>query len=351
MRISQTGLDLIKHFEGLRLEAYEDIAGILTIGYGHTGTDVYPGQSITEPTAEDILRRDVNRFEEGVSQRVQVPIDQNQFDALVSLAFNIGLGAFGNSTVLKRLNNNDYIGAADAITWWNKATVNGVKTEVAGLTRRRAAEKALFLQDIGAGESCSNQSDSSRVTPQENTPRRGNVATSRTVEGGTIAGAGGAAGAGAAMMDGDDESDDDNDSDSDSDTDTETDVAPQEPPVSPEEETQAPASSDGDGSSDPENDACPADPDDIVTEAQAEECLQTEAAEDTGTDPDEMADSGATDDGPELTTETRASTVDDEGFTREDYEDIFQFVGAAIVILAVIYIILSRIDDWRNFRR
>ena len=148
MKISQVGVDLIKHFEGLELEAYQDVAGVWTIGYGYTGPEIKAGMSITEHEAEALFREDLMRFEQGVSDLVIGDISQNQFDALISLSYNIGLNAFKNSTALKRLNAGDVEGAAEAITWWNKATVNGVKREVLGLTRRRAAESALFLKDL-----------------------------------------------------------------------------------------------------------------------------------------------------------------------------------------------------------
>lgn len=152
MKISQTGLELIKNFEGRRLDAYYDIAGILTIGYGSTGPHVRKGMRITEQEAEDLLLEDLKRFEEGVTDAVKVMITQNQFDALVSLSFNIGMGAFRSSTALKRLNRNNYTGCAEAMTWWNKATVDGQKREVAGLTRRREAEAVLFLKPSGDGD-------------------------------------------------------------------------------------------------------------------------------------------------------------------------------------------------------
>ncbi len=149
MRISENGVDLIKRFEGLELEAYQDIAGVWTIGYGHT-KDVIEGQRISESEANMLLRADLSPREQVVSHFVKAALNQNQFDALVSLVYNIGRGAFIGSTCLKRLNQYppDYIGAADALTWWDQATVNGVTREVLGLVRRRAAEKELFLTPV-----------------------------------------------------------------------------------------------------------------------------------------------------------------------------------------------------------
>lgn len=146
MRVSHNGVYLIKRFEGLELEAYRDIAGVWTIGYGCTRPEyAYEGNRITEAEAERLLRLDISSREKTVDDVVRPPLNQNQFDALVSFEFNSG--GLAGSTALARLNGNppDHIGAADALTWWNKATVNGVKREVMGLTRRRAAEQELFL--------------------------------------------------------------------------------------------------------------------------------------------------------------------------------------------------------------
>lgn len=147
MRTSANGLALIKRFEGLELEAYQDIAGVWTIGYGHTGGRAIEGATLTAAQAEALLMQDLAPRELAVSGLVKAEINQNMFDALVSLVYNIGRERFRTSTCLRRLNQYppDYIGAADALTWFNKATVNGVLREVQGLTRRRAAEKELFL--------------------------------------------------------------------------------------------------------------------------------------------------------------------------------------------------------------
>lgn len=147
MEINREGLELIKRFEGLRLEAYQDVAGIWTIGYGHIRT-AKPGMVITEQEAERLLKEDLRDAERAVSDLVKVKINENEFSALVSLVFNIGRGAFSRSTTLRKLNAGDHKGAADAIELWNKATVSGKKTVVQGLVRRRAAEKALFLKPV-----------------------------------------------------------------------------------------------------------------------------------------------------------------------------------------------------------
>lgn len=148
MKTSAAGLSLIKRFEGLELEAYQDIAGIWTIGYGHTGADVKPGLVWTEQVAESALTRDLELREDVINQAVRVLLNQNEFDALVSFVYNVGGGAFRSSTALKRLNGGDRTGAAEALTWWDKAKVNGVLRPVKGLTIRRAAERDLFLRTI-----------------------------------------------------------------------------------------------------------------------------------------------------------------------------------------------------------
>ncbi len=142
MLISQEGIGLIKAFEGLKLNAYLCPAKVWTIGYGHTKT-ARSGQRITEQQAEDLLRQDLRTFEDGVNRQARVPLTQSQFDALVSLAFNIGTGALQRSTLLRMLNAGDYSGAANQFLRWNKAGGR----ELAGLTRRRIAEKALFERD------------------------------------------------------------------------------------------------------------------------------------------------------------------------------------------------------------
>lgn len=142
MRINQEGLELIKNFEGLELKAYQDVVGVWTIGYGSTGDHVKPGLKITEKEAEELLMQDLERFEDGVSRIVDVDLNSNQFSALVSFTFNLGVGALEKSTLLRKLNSGDYKGAANEFERWVFA--GGKK--LAGLKRRRKAEKALFLK-------------------------------------------------------------------------------------------------------------------------------------------------------------------------------------------------------------
>ncbi|MFM6208766.1 MAG: lysozyme [Planktothrix sp.] len=140
MTINSEGVKLIKSFEGMELEAYQDAVDVWTIGYGHTKT-VEPGMIITEAKAEELLRQDLEEFEEAVTEAVEVSINSNQFSALVSFCFNLGAGSLFQSTLLKLLNQGDFQGAADQFPRWNKA--GGQVLE--GLTRRRKAERALFL--------------------------------------------------------------------------------------------------------------------------------------------------------------------------------------------------------------
>jgi GH24 family phage-related lysozyme (muramidase) len=143
VKISEAGLSLIKSFEGCVLTAYLDAVGIWTVGYGHTGPSVHRGLTITQKLAEDILAQDVRRFELGVLNNVKVNLNQNEFDALVSFSFNVGVNALKNSTLLRMLNDGaDRSIVAAEFLRWNK----GGNKVLEGLTRRRQAEKALFLQ-------------------------------------------------------------------------------------------------------------------------------------------------------------------------------------------------------------
>lgn len=137
--ISQSGIDLVKRFEGLRLKAYKCPAGVWTIGYGHTGV-IYESMVITEEQAEKFLRNDLAMAESAVLKYAKT-VTQCQKDALASFVFNLGSGNFAKSTLLKKLRAGDIQGAADEFLKWNKA---GGK-ELEGLTKRRAAERALFL--------------------------------------------------------------------------------------------------------------------------------------------------------------------------------------------------------------
>lgn len=140
MKISNTGIDLVKSFEGLCLKAYLCPAKVWTIGYGSTGPHVKAEMVISEAEAEELLREDLARFERGVSNVVGT-CTQGQFDAMTSFAFNVGLGALQKSTLLKMHKAGTYGAAAQQFLRWNKA---GGKV-LAGLTRRREAERKLYL--------------------------------------------------------------------------------------------------------------------------------------------------------------------------------------------------------------
>lgn len=138
MKTGPKGLALVKEFEGLRLKAYRCPAGIWTIGYGSTGKAVHEGLTITAEQAEEWLKRDLARFEKRVSVLVIVPLNQSQFDALVSFDFNTG--ALGRSTLLRLLNRGEYETVPAELAKWTR----GGGKVLPGLVRRRAAEAALF---------------------------------------------------------------------------------------------------------------------------------------------------------------------------------------------------------------
>lgn len=152
METSENGIDFIKSHEGLRLTQYLDQAGLPTIGYGHLikpNESFYLGRTITEQEAEDLLVMDLKRAETAVEMGIFVPLTQNQFDALVSLVFNIGSGNFNSSTLKGRINNN-FTPAEIEEAWlrWDKVRINGVLTPSAGLKKRRADEVALYFSRI-----------------------------------------------------------------------------------------------------------------------------------------------------------------------------------------------------------
>jgi lysozyme len=142
MAIAESTLDYITKEEGFRNKAYKDSKGLLTIGVGHLIKASEPhlvNATLTDEQVKELLRSDLKWCSEAVETSVKVSLTQKQFDALYSLCFNIGEGAFKKSTVVRRLNENDYKGAADAIEMWNKPAV---------LIPRRKREKALFLADL-----------------------------------------------------------------------------------------------------------------------------------------------------------------------------------------------------------
>lgn len=153
MKTSTNGVQVLHYFEQCRLTAYPDPGSKdghpWTIGWGHTGPDVFPGLVWTKDKADAVFVQDLGRFERDVARLVEVPINQGHFDALVSFAYNVGpdidadtiAEGLGDSTLLRKLNAGDFLGAADEFPKWNK---NDGKVML-GLRRRRAAERALFL--------------------------------------------------------------------------------------------------------------------------------------------------------------------------------------------------------------
>lgn len=153
MKVSAAGRKAIAAHEGVRLKAYPDPATggePWTIGVGHTSAagppKVYKGLTITAEECDEILSRDLATFERAVEKAVTVPLNQNQFDALVSFTFNVGAGNLQKSTLLRNLNARDYRGAADQFPVWNKAAGK----VMAGLTGRRAEERAQFQRPVPA---------------------------------------------------------------------------------------------------------------------------------------------------------------------------------------------------------
>lgn len=146
MRMTDEGLALIRQFEGFRGSAYRDAVGVWTIGYGHTAMagppDVFPGLCISHDEAVGILARDVEVFARGVSAALHVAVTDGQFSALVSFAYNVGLGNFRKSSVLRAVNAGDLAAVPRRLNLWVKA---GGRT-LPGLVRRRAAEGALFTR-------------------------------------------------------------------------------------------------------------------------------------------------------------------------------------------------------------
>lgn len=142
MRISEPGLNLIRQHEGCRLEAYKDSAGVWTIGFGST-RHVHEGMKITLSEADDRLEQDVKVAEDAIARHVTVSLKQSQWDALVSFVFNVGVGAFADSTLLQELNAGNELYVPRELTRWVHAGGKPLK----GLARRRVDEAALFLRD------------------------------------------------------------------------------------------------------------------------------------------------------------------------------------------------------------
>lgn len=181
MKTSEDGIKLIKEFESMILTAYPDPATggePWTIGYGHTSQAgppaVFKGLRITKQEAEDILQKDLLKYEAGVEKLVKGPITQNQFDALVSFAFNCGLGNLEKSTLLKKVNSKDFDKVPAEFMKWTKA--NG--REMKGLVRRRRAETAMW-RNVDESDPAI-PSEEARAKPDRPTPKK---SMSSSVEG------------------------------------------------------------------------------------------------------------------------------------------------------------------------
>lgn len=140
MQYSKKGLELTESFEACKLTAYQDVKGVWTIGWGHTGPDVHPGLTITQEQAEQFLALDVNWANNVVNGLVHASLTQSEHDALVDFVFNVGAGNFTHSTMLKELNGGNMVMAALEFEKWDMAG----GTVVAGLLRRREAEERMF---------------------------------------------------------------------------------------------------------------------------------------------------------------------------------------------------------------
>jgi len=190
--ISNEGIELIKRFEGLHkiqkdgmISSYQCSAGKWTIGWGST-KGVRSGMKITKDEAELRLREDLRNSEADVKRYVSVPLTQGQYDALVSFVFNLGGGNFRSSTLLKKLNQGLYNDCPEQILRWNKARVAGKLTVLNGLTRRRAAEAAVFSRDAKLPSDEGGPIGPQKVTAAASTKP---LAKSKTMAGAGVAGA------------------------------------------------------------------------------------------------------------------------------------------------------------------
>lgn len=144
LHINQAGLAIIKNHEGLELIAYQSIGGGYHIGYGH-GADVVPGMTVTASEAEELLIEDIAGIESAIRAAITVPLNDNEFSALVSFTYNVGTSAFWSSSVLTELNAGNRTAAADSFMMWNKMSRDGQLIENMALTERREGERGLFL--------------------------------------------------------------------------------------------------------------------------------------------------------------------------------------------------------------
>jgi lysozyme len=195
MNTSDFGRKMIAAFEGVRLETYRCPAGVLTIGIGVTGSEARPGRRITREEAFRMFRQFLaTEYEPGVRKLLKREPTQGQFDAMVSLAFNIGLGAFARSSVLKFFNRREDEQAAGAFALWNKAKVAGKRQALPGLTRRRSSEALAYqgIQDANFNGRHDSDEPIYGAMPQKVGRSREKLRQSGTAQGAGVAGLGGA---------------------------------------------------------------------------------------------------------------------------------------------------------------
>lgn len=335
MRTSDNGIALIKRWEGLELESYQDIAGVWTIGYGHTET-AGPNQKISEREAEELLKRDLEPRERAVGDLTSVSLNQNEFDALVSFVYNVGVGAYRNSTARKRLNRGDRVGAAEALTWFNKATIGGVLREVNGLKRRRASEQALFLTPVNPPivNDPKKISENTRITPIEDTPRRDSLGDSRTVQGAVVAGGAGAAASTIGR-------------DSAEELDQLEENIEQGTGL-----TEKPAGEGGLSAGDPSSDGS--------TEGPATDDSAAGDTTDAAPDADAGDPADGTEDAPEapadippgeMTTTIETGPPRPSKHEKHAVDAQLQLALLIIILLSALYVVFARVDDWWKYRR
>jgi lysozyme len=170
MQINQATIDLVKKWEGFKAEAYLCPAGVWTIGYGITagagiGVDPKPGDRVTREQAERHLQAALERFAAQIRPAITAPINDNEFGAFLSLAYNIGVGGFRRSSALRHFNAGDKAKAAEAIKLWNRATVGGKRQILQGLANRRAEEVVLFQTPV-VGQSLTSKPVGVSETPK-----------------------------------------------------------------------------------------------------------------------------------------------------------------------------------------
>lgn len=187
LKYSENALNLIKKWEGLYLDAYLDPVGIPTIGYGTVqypdGKMVKLGDKITREQAEEYLRNKCDFIQITIKDWLPLSINQNQLDAIISFCYNLGVGAFGTSTLRIKLNRGDIQGAADEFDRWTYATKpDGTRVKLEGLVKRRADEKALFLKDSNNNESNMSNSTLIKITNTGGTWLKTSTAMASTLD-------------------------------------------------------------------------------------------------------------------------------------------------------------------------